>query len=854
MGKMKSIFVMIGAILLVAGCNSPLEPQLKAGDSQGSRAVVGYSSLQAMANGLYVSVSGDSTPLAANASSAGETQSFTIVANTDGTVSFLAKATGLYATVETGQPYNPLIAKSAAIGTAQKFQAIPQSNGTVAYKSLINGLYVCTEIGMGSILCADKANASTWEQYKVSAEETPVPLPVPAHYSSLKAEANNRYVTAAGSQILVADADAVGASQSFGIVDNDDGTVSFIAKANGLALTVDTADGNALKATAASIGRSEKFTAITRPNGSKAYLSAINGHYVCADLGQGGKLYANRGAASTWESFVVTVVETGPTPVDFGPNTLIFDPSMSAVEIQSQLDAVFAIQESNQFGSERYALLFKPGNYDVHANIGFYTSIAGLGQDPDDVYIQQNVVIDAGWFGGNATCNFWRSAENLKALYIRWASAQAAPFRRMHVMTELALDSSAYGWNSGGYIADSKVEGQVGTWAGQQWFTRNSQIVSWYGINWNGVFSGVEGAPAQSFPNPPYTTLATTPVVREKPYLYVTDSGDYAVFVPALATNTRGVTWANGSTPGTSLPIDRFFIAKPTDSAAAINAALASGKNLIFTPGIYRINQTIEINRADTVVLGLGYATLIPENGVIPMTVADVGGVKIAGILFDAGLPNSPVLLRFGPAGSSANHASNPSTIQDVFFRIGGAGEGAATTSLEVNQNDLIIDHTWIWRADHGAGAGWTTNPAKNGLVVNGNRVTALGLFVEHYQEYNVLWNGQDGKTIFFQNELPYDPPSAAAWGHDGIVGYAAYKVADTVTTHEAWGMGSYCVFVDDPSIVAERSFEAPLRPGVKFHDLVTVSLGKGQIAHVINDVGDITPTSVSPINVVSYP
>ncbi|MEU7887880.1 discoidin domain-containing protein [Microbispora bryophytorum] len=570
---------------------------------------------------------------------------------------------------------------------------------------------------------------------------------------------------------------------------------------------------------------------------------------------------------SLWE-FAVNTTGGGddggsdlPGGGDLGPNVRVFDPSMSSASIQSTIDTVFNQQESNQFGSQRYALLFKPGTYSgLNAQIGFYTSIAGLGQSPDNVTINGDITVDAGWFNGNATQNFWRSAENLAVVPVngtdRWAVAQAAPFRRIHVRGGLNLAPNGYGWASGGYIADSKIDGTVGPYSQQQWFTRDSTIGGWTNAVWNMVFSGVVGAPAQSFPNPPYTTLATSPVTREKPYLYVDSGGAYRVFVPSLRTNSSGVSWANGATPGTSIPLTQFYVAKPSDSAATLNQALGQGLNLLFTPGVYHLNQTLNVTRADTVVLGLGYATLIPDNGVVAMNVADVDGVKIAGLLLDAGTVNSPVLLRVGPDGASASHAGNPISIQDVFFRIGGAGPGSATTSLVVNSDNTIIDHIWAWRADHGAGVGWNSNPADTGLIVNGDNVTAYGLFVEHYRKYEVIWNGQGGKTIFFQNELPYDPPNQASWMNGSTRGYAAYKVADSVTSHEAWGMGSYCNFSTDPSIVAERGFEAPNRSGVKFHDLLTVSLGGvGTIAHVINDTGGAAQgTATVPVNVVSYP
>jgi hypothetical protein len=555
-------------------------------------------------------------------------------------------------------------------------------------------------------------------------------------------------------------------------------------------------------------------------------------------------------------------IKAGEPPVvgggPLGPNVLVFDPTTPQATVQGELDRVFRIQESNQFGLQRFALMFKPGRYNVNANVGFYTSVVGLGQNPGDVVVN-GVTADAGWFNGNATQNFWRSVENLTITppngENRWAVSQAAPMRRVAVNGALNLAPTGYGWASGGYIADTKVTGAIGPYSQQQWFTRDSTIGGWVNGVWNMTFVGVAGAPANGFPEPVYTTVAQTPVIREKPYLYVDGGGAYRVFVPSLRTNSQGATWLNGNTPGTSLPISQFFVAQPTDSAAKINQALRQGLNVLFTPGIYHVNETIQVNRADTVVLGLGYATIIPDNGVVPMKVADVDGVKIASVLFDAGPVNSPILLEVGPTGSNAAHAANPTTVQDVFFRIGGAHPGKSTTSLVVNSANTIIDHIWAWRGDHGEGIGWTVNTADTGLIVNGRDVTAYGLFVEHYQKYNLIWNANGGRVYFFQNEMPYDPPSQTAWRSDAR-GYAAYKVTDSVTTHEAWGVGAYCYFNVDPSIHADRGFEVPQTPGVKFHSLLTVSLGgNGVIDHVINNTGGPAQgVETVPSKVVQFP
>ncbi|MFG1608583.1 discoidin domain-containing protein [Actinoplanes sp. NPDC049265] len=603
------------------------------------------------------------------------------------------------------------------------------------------------------------------------------------------------------------------------------------------------------------------YSTTTSTGGNQSLTVSGTGRYV--------RMYGTQRTTtygySLWEFKVFGGTgDTTPPPSggggSLGSNVIVFDPSMSSASIQSQADTIFRQQETNQFGTQRYVLAFKPGTYNgLNIQVGFYTSVLGLGQNPQDVRINGDITVDAGWFQGNATQNFWRSVENISVYPVagadRWAVSQAAPFRRMDIHGDLNLAPNGYGWASGGYIADSRISGSEGQYSQQQWLTRNSQIGSNTNAVWNQMFVGVQGAPPASYPTPPYTVIGSTPVIREKPYLYQT-GGNYAVFVPNLQTNASGATWVNGNTPGTSIPLTQFYVAKPGDSAATINQALAQGLNLIFQPGVYHVNQTINVTRANTVVLGLGYATIIPDGGVTPMQVADVDGVKLAGLLFDAGTTNSANLLVVGPAGSNASHASNPTTVQDVFFRIGGSIAGKATNSLLVNSNNTIIDHIWAWRADHGnAGTyGWTVNTADSGLIVNGQNVTAYALFVEHYQKTEVLWNGNGGRAYFLQNEQPYDPPSNAAWRSDGT-GYPAYKVADSVTSHEAWGMGSYAYFNVNPAVHSANGFQAPANGGVRMHNIFTISLASGTIDHVINNIGPAaTADQVVPRTVTNFP
>ena len=552
-----------------------------------------------------------------------------------------------------------------------------------------------------------------------------------------------------------------------------------------------------------------------------------------------------------------------PTP-DFGPNVQVFDPSTPAATIQAAVDAAAAQQVPAEFGTGRFAFFFKPGTYDADIQLGYYTSVAGLGLSPDDVTINGEVRVEGqqqpdGSFNG--LTNFWRSVENLAIVPtggINWfAVSQAAPIRRVHVKGSLFLFPRQGGYTSGGFIADTVVDSQVINASQQQWLTRDSQVGSWSNAVWNQVFAGVVGAPAQSFPNPPYTTLPTSPKSREKPFLAVDAKGRWQVVAPRLRHNALGTTWNGGApTAARTIAIDKFFIAKPTDSVHTINRALDQGQHLLFTPGIYHLDATIRVKNAETIVLGIGFPTLSPVGGVVPMTVASTKGVQIAGLLFDAGPDNSPVLLQVGDKRGGWSDAGDPTSVQDVFFRVGGAGPGKATTALVVNADNVLLDHIWAWRADHGSGVGWTVNTADTGVIVNGDKVQATGLFVEHFQKYNVIWNGDHGSTIMFQNELPYDPPNQAAWTHNGTLGYAAYKVDNYVKHHEAWGLGSYCFFNVDPTIHATRSFEAPITKNVVFHDLLTVSLGGvGVIDHVINDYGDAAQgTATVPVDVVLYP
>jgi hypothetical protein len=587
-----------------------------------------------------------------------------------------------------------------------------------------------------------------------------------------------------------------------------------------------------------------------------------------------------------------STASAAPAANPFGSNVLIFDPGMPVSQIQAAVDAVYAQQVDDEMGGNRYALLFTPGVYGsagqpLQLKVGYYTEVAGLGASPTDVMIRGKIEVYNRCLegGGTSNChalvNFWRTLSNLslqvdsqgqdgcRASANFWAVSQASSMRRVNITgaNVSLMDYCTAGpqFASGGFIADSILPFVING-SQQQWLIRNSRIGGWSNAVWNQVFAGVEGAPSDAtFPSPPYTTLATTPVSREKPYVFVDAEGDYHVRVPSARTNTSGISWATGTTAGRTIPLRDFFVATPSDSVQTINNQLARGMNLLLTPGVYNVGKSISVKRADTVVLGLGHATLTAVDGAIPLTVADVPGVVVAGVTIDAGPVESPALLQVGRKNGNSspkkNDASNPTTLSDVYFRVGGPHLGSADIALEVNRDNVLIDHTWVWRADHGVEGlsdteRWQTNIGRNGVVVNGDNVTATGLFVEHFQQYNTVWNGENGRTILYQNELPYDPPTQADWMHDGVEGWAGYKVSDGVRTHRLDGGGVYVFNRNNPAIHTENGFEVPETPGVRLHHIMTVNLSAGTIDHVVNGIGGPADTSRigAPVYVVDYP
>lgn len=553
----------------------------------------------------------------------------------------------------------------------------------------------------------------------------------------------------------------------------------------------------------------------------------------------------------------------------FGENVYLFTPEDNPEEVNAILDEIYDAQEENQFGEERYAIYFMPGVYDesIEVNVGFYMQVAGLGELPTDTRIP-SLQCTATWLGDdpnnhNACCNFWRGVENIEiGSNTMWAVSQATFMRRTQIDGALYLHDN-YGWCSGGFLADSSTELMTDSGSQQQWLSRNCNWKAWMGANWNMVFVGTaeDKAPEGAWPGIPYTEVAQTEEIQEKPFLIYDEGAGYQVYVPEVRNDAVGTSWQNSDAAradgagsaekagGTKIPIDEFYVAKAdTDTAATMNAALAEGRHLLLTPGIYKLEEPLSITREDTIVLGMGLATLQSTEGNACVKTADVQGLILAGILFDAGEVEAENLLVVGtpeaPGASETRSARDFITLSDVFFRVGGTATEQPTrvkNCVTIHSDNVIGDNFWVWRADHGEQVAWDKNTADTGIIVNGDDVTIYALMVEHFREYQTIWNGDGGKVYMYQSEIPYDVPSQADWmSHDGAKeGYASFYVDEEVSDFEAWGLGIY-LYNRDTAVTLASAMEVPEKDGVKVHNICTVMLtGYPGMEHIINEEGE---------------
>lgn len=266
-------------------------------------------------------------------------------------------------------------------------------------------------------------------------------------------------------------------------------------------------------------------------------------------------------------------------------------------------------------------------------------------------------------------------------------------------------------------------------------------------------------------------------------------------------------------------------MANENNTADEINFKLEMGLRVVFQPGIYNLTDSIKVNREGAVLLGLGMATLVPLTGKPCIEVGDVDGVRIAGLLLQAGPKKSYQLLRWGLRKDYGN-PNKPGVMSDIYVRVGGAEHQKVTptscgTMVVINRGGTIIDNTWLWRADHDVDGPVMNgaNPSDVGIVVNGDNVTAYGLMSEHHLTNLVEWRGNYGKTVMYQSEYAYDV------GHEYVdMDYVSYYVEEEVTYHRGYGIGTYSNFRDH-GVVVKNGIKVPPVDGVKMINSLTVWL-----------------------------
>lgn len=532
----------------------------------------------------------------------------------------------------------------------------------------------------------------------------------------------------------------------------------------------------------------------------------------------------------------------------------VYSPSDPIEEIQEEFDQAYSKFNTfaYQFSDERFCTLFLKGEYSgLDCPLGYYSTLQGLDQNPDSVSISSIYRDSQGKPGPGATCNFWCGAENVQVQNeSTFAVSQATYLRRMHFRSNLNLDDGGY--SSGGFIADSYFDKNIQNTTQQQWFTRNSEFQKWTKSDINMVFLGDKGNIPNSYPNPRNTVIEKTPIVKERPFLVFDENRGYGIQVSSLKEDFRGISWKDDDSSFRS--IDEFYIAHPQkDNSESLNKAIKEKKSVLFTPGIYNIDSPLLVEEENTMLLGFGMATLrsTERNKDTILQVKDREDISISNLLLDAGgkLEN---LLRIKK--DTDRKKGGYIFLSDLFFRIGGVKKMTTSVdiALRIEADDVIGDNFWVWRADHGSGVGWegeNSNYSRNGVVVDGDRVHLYGLMVEHFGEYQTIWNGDDGYMVFYQSETPYDNPTQDCWRRKDTddeedQGYASYKVSEKVNRHEAYGLGVYYVHhasTDGKDIILDHAIEAEAKEGINLYHMAIANFmrtGNSGIRHIINQYG----------------
>ncbi|KAJ1452337.1 hypothetical protein M885DRAFT_527207 [Pelagophyceae sp. CCMP2097] len=435
---------------------------------------------------------------------------------------------------------------------------------------------------------------------------------------------------------------------------------------------------------------------------------------------------------------------------------------------------------------ERSALLFKPGLYeDADVGVGCYTEVLGLGEQADDVAFVGERTLHA----LDSCDGHWRSAANLRvAGDLHWRAGDSASLRRVRVGGDWV--------GASGFAADVIVDGAATADARQsQWFARNSRFNATLGGRVQVCLVGCVGGEAHSIPQRmgrAVLRVEAAPLVAAKPYLTLGADGLYTLQIPDVVANATDAFL--GPQKGRAVPLNDVFVAKPSDARdGTLHAKLAAGLHVILTPGVYELDDPLDLDHRGQTLLGLGFATVVaPPDGAPALRVsAKTPGVRVAGVIFEAHAVaprGRTTLVEWGDEGATdAGDANDPGVLSDVSARLRHATSSLATV-VRIHASKGIGDNLRILRCDAlqgGAQATEATNVAHVGLEVLGADVTLYHVAVEHLLSDQVRWTGEGGSLFSASLTLPRDATQARYASH----GFSGLVVAAPVRRHASIGV-----------------------------------------------------------------
>jgi len=372
----------------------------------------------------------------------------------------------------------------------------------------------------------------------------------------------------------------------------------------------------------------------------------------------------------------------------------------------------------------------------------------------------------------------------------------------------------------------------------------------------------------------PATVIARTPTIAEKPWIAY-DGANFSLIIPNAKSNVSGFSTLLIPDQATKLPFqNNVYVATPADTADFINNYLAQPPSagqtfraVILTPGTYSFASQIQITQPNTVLLGIGFPTLIAPIGKPCIVVDPVDGVRIGGIIVQAGRSpgKNTSLLQWGSAvDEGPNSFVRSGYLYDFCARVGRFDNQDPTYNsspqlIAILSASVVCDNVWAWRADLDAFGSIDTNtpvPRKTcltGIYVAGEDVTMYGMASENTFENLTEWHGKNGSSYSYQGVFPPDGKAPGQY-----YAFTGYQVDTNVTHHEAFDTGIYSQIYDvnrdiHHGIEVLSGISTPNSSGIHFFNAFTRILnGNSLISAVLPNSGETNSVGGVPVSYVS--